>query len=626
MAISVPQINTAVDTFGTWITKFNTVANITSTQTVTADFSNTGSQTTGNVFVNGYFTTVNTYVSGVLYGGSPVNTSPISVGTTLNVIPGTINSLANSTVSLVNLTTNDTVAPETLNFSAVRTISGNTPQTVSFKIQSKQSNSFVQFDPFLANSNSQINAVGFGVGSNLGFYVTTNTVVVVNPITLQNTNISLLIVNTVNANVTNSVNVTANLVTTNTANVVNAEVSSVNTNFLTANTADITTLNSNSATITNLTTSNATVDVHSSNSITSNVFYSTTTGGYKFSNSNGYYYMDANNGVAVVPNGGVFYAKDVNGNNVTVRAANAVGTTDLVPLGQADVRYAALNGSSAQVFNTAGMNVHSTNSYSTIYTDANTNDFVINVGAGTNYIVFANNGNINTPGSVTSNLFVANNGYGYQFNNSTGSYYMDPTNGIATVPTGGGFYIRQANTADGPLHCASLTASGEFNFSAYYGIVWPSQTRIYADSSGDVGDFVVRTYNGSYYYSVFNNAGSLNVPGNITAGGNVTAGSDIKLKYNITIHDNALDKIKRLKPVEFNWKKDDTHSIGFIAQDVEEIYPEFVSEFKNKTEDGDEILKGIDYSKLTAPLVKAVQELSAHVEKLEQRIKELENK
>lgn len=56
--------------------------------------------------------------------------------------------------------------------------------------------------------------------------------------------------------------------------------------------------------------------------------------------------------------------------------------------------------------------------------------------------------------------------------------------------------------------------------------------------------------------------------------------SDGRLKKDITYFDNVLNKILQLKPCTFKWKNEDTSTplhYGFIAQDVQEIFPEFVS-------------------------------------------------
>ena len=66
-------------------------------------------------------------------------------------------------------------------------------------------------------------------------------------------------------------------------------------------------------------------------------------------------------------------------------------------------------------------------------------------------------------------------------------------------------------------------------------------------------------------------AGAIICNGNITTFGNT---SDIKLKENIEVIPHALDKVKQLKGVTFNYKKDGKVSTGLIAQDLEKVLPE----------------------------------------------------
>ena len=68
-------------------------------------------------------------------------------------------------------------------------------------------------------------------------------------------------------------------------------------------------------------------------------------------------------------------------------------------------------------------------------------------------------------------------------------------------------------------------------------------------------------------------AGALICNGNITAFGSP---SDIRLKENIEVIPDALDKVKQLKGVTFNYKKDGKKSTGLIAQDLEKVLPEAV--------------------------------------------------
>jgi hypothetical protein len=83
--------------------------------------------------------------------------------------------------------------------------------------------------------------------------------------------------------------------------------------------------------------------------------------------------------------------------------------------------------------------------------------------------------------------------------------------------------------------------------------------------------------------------------------------SDIRLKENITNIDSQLGNICALRPVEFDYKTGG-HQIGFIAQEMQEIYPDAVGT------SADDMLTITGWSKTEARLVKAIQELNAKVE------------
>ena len=95
--------------------------------------------------------------------------------------------------------------------------------------------------------------------------------------------------------------------------------------------------------------------------------------------------------------------------------------------------------------------------------------------------------------------------------------------------------------------------------------------------------------------------------------------SDRQFKDNIVTLDGALDKVKAIRGVRFDWndKQDvyEGHDIGVVAQEVEEVLPELV----HYREHSDS--KAVDYVKLNAVLIEAVKELSAKVEALEAKLK-----
>ena len=117
--------------------------------------------------------------------------------------------------------------------------------------------------------------------------------------------------------------------------------------------------------------------------------------------------------------------------------------------------------------------------------------------------------------------------------------------------------------------------------------------------------------------------GNLNVSGNVYAN-NIS--SDRRIKENIQdSKTNALDIIKQIKHRQFDKKDDGKHyQIGYIAQEMEEIDENFV--FKRpKTEQAEERYY-INELPIIATLSKAIQEQQEMIEKLENRIKEMEDK
>jgi hypothetical protein len=103
--------------------------------------------------------------------------------------------------------------------------------------------------------------------------------------------------------------------------------------------------------------------------------------------------------------------------------------------------------------------------------------------------------------------------------------------------------------------------------------------------------------------------------GDFTAGGNIIANSDERLKENITTIENALDKVQQLRGVEFDWKDNGIHGMGFIAQEVEKILPDLVKEH-----DG---IKSVAYGNMASLLVEALKELSMKYKELEEKYNKL---
>lgn len=121
------------------------------------------------------------------------------------------------------------------------------------------------------------------------------------------------------------------------------------------------------------------------------------------------------------------------------------------------------------------------------------------------------------------------------------------------------------------------------------------------------------------------NDGDLHVEGDVIAYSSTI--SDERLKDNVLTIDGALDKVCKLRGVEYTWNtgsRKDTRDLGVIAQEVEQVIPEIVREKKMPLigEDSEETYKTVDYEKLTAVLIEAVKELKAEVADLKQQINE----
>tara|TARA_Y100000592_G_C5366412_1_gene266274 strand:- start:25 stop:843 length:819 start_codon:yes stop_codon:yes gene_type:complete len=102
--------------------------------------------------------------------------------------------------------------------------------------------------------------------------------------------------------------------------------------------------------------------------------------------------------------------------------------------------------------------------------------------------------------------------------------------------------------------------------------------------------------------------------------------SDEKLKENIQNLSYGLDTVKSLKPRQFKWKDNQQQSIGFVAQEVESLIPEVVSEVSANIKEGtDEKIKALNYANLTAVLTKAIQEQQDIIEDLQTQINEVKN-
>ncbi len=149
-----------------------------------------------------------------------------------------------------------------------------------------------------------------------------------------------------------------------------------------------------------------------------------------------------------------------------------------------------------------------------------------------------------------------------------------------------------------PPDTSTIIETHSFNTSAQ------NHMQMRNNSGTEVGSIYVTTTSTSYYTS-----------------------SDYRLKENVVADWDATTRLKQLNPVRFNFIADpDTTVDGFLAHEVQTVVPEAISGTHNEVdEEGNPVYQGIDQSKLTPLLTKALIEAVEKIEQLETRIAALEN-
>ena len=92
---------------------------------------------------------------------------------------------------------------------------------------------------------------------------------------------------------------------------------------------------------------------------------------------------------------------------------------------------------------------------------------------------------------------------------------------------------------------------------------------------------------------------------------------------------NALDKVKLLRGVSYTWnsgKRKNTNDIGLIAQEVEKILPEVITEKKMPLMEGVDPhidYKTVNYEKIIPVLIEAIKEQQKQIDELHTYIKNI---
>ena len=91
--------------------------------------------------------------------------------------------------------------------------------------------------------------------------------------------------------------------------------------------------------------------------------------------------------------------------------------------------------------------------------------------------------------------------------------------------------------------------------------------------------------------------------------------SDENLKENIRTIEDPLTKVSEIRGVNFDWKETQKSSMGVIAQEVEKVLPELVTDSGTKT---------VNYNGLIGLLIEVVKEQQTQINSLNERLSKLE--
>ena len=189
-----------------------------------------------------------------------------------------------------------------------------------------------------------------------------------------------------------------------------------------------------------------------------------------------------------------------------------------------------------------------------------------------------------------------------------GALHVASTNGITLGTTTGSVGTLQLTTTS-----QGSPVSGRLIFGTD-GTGW--QFRLAKNTAGTIADLVTVQDGGNVGIGSTSPAYALDVngTGRFTA---IIETSTRTLKSNIESYSTDINKFKQLEPVSFTWKDTNKQDVGLIAEDVEQIFPEFVS----KTDEGE--VTGINYGKLSTIFINVLKQQQQKIEELEDKIKKL---
>lgn len=174
--------------------------------------------------------------------------------------------------------------------------------------------------------------------------------------------------------------------------------------------------------------------------------------------------------------------------------------------------------------------------------------------------------------------------------------------------------VFRINTTTGFMANNSLGSAGQALLSNGTGLYWGGGgASLNANNTDSVTYYIPmsNTTTGSWINAVISTTKLYFVPSTGTLSAtDFNSLSDITYKTDIQQITTPLDTIVNLRGVQFKWKENDKKSMGVIAQEVEKVLPELVTE-TNGT-------KQVNYNGFIGLLIESIKELKHEIETLKQ--------
>ena len=207
-------------------------------------------------------------------------------------------------------------------------------------------------------------------------------------------------------------------------------------------------------------------------------------------------------------------------------------------------------------------------------------------------------------------------GYG-----STASGIRSFAGGLYTVASGGGsFAFHSGTTASG----TNSTALGRVTVASDYASVVIGQYNSSGSSATSANSFSTSapafvigngtSGNLSDAFKVMFN-GDTTVSNDLTVSGDVVISSDARLKSNIVSLGSTLPKLLQIDGKSYEMKG--KQKIGVLAQEIQEVFPELVSEDDNE-------MLAVNYQGLVPVLINALKEQQSEIDRLKKQEKRIE--